>query len=68
RKILFLLSDLPSNPDIRSLATWAEENERGTLLSPPLKGVLIPEKTGETRLLGIPTVADRDWVSAKVIN
>jgi RNA-directed DNA polymerase len=31
----------------------------GSYLSPPVKAVAIPKKNGGTRLLGIPTVADR---------
>src|ERR1700704_1271909 len=31
----------------------------GSYFPPPVKGVPIPKKTGGTRLLGVPTVADR---------
>lgn len=31
----------------------------GTYFPPPVKGVPIPKKSGGTRLLGVPTVADR---------
>lgn len=31
----------------------------GSYFPPPVRGVLIPKKSGGTRMLGIPTVADR---------
>jgi len=52
------LEDFESNLKDNLYRLWNRMSS-GSYMPPPVKGVAIPKKSGGTRMLGVPTVADR---------